>query len=155
MLLKFGSYYADIDTINTRIFYNTKMAENSCTCTGCTNFKIFAQQCSSTIKKAFAAFGIDDIKKVYEITPYDTSAEDYNKHGGILYGGFFPVVGKILNTDKIEPEKAALHIDENFEFFISPAISLCPPDFPKPTLQIEIYAYIPWFLNKQNDYLVY
>ena len=99
MLFEFGEFLVDIDVEATRNYYRTNMTEDDCICAGCVNFRKFADGCDARIKQVFSDIGIDNMKYVYEIIPYDESAEDYEKEGGNLYGGFFPVVGRVLNGE--------------------------------------------------------
>lgn len=153
MRFTFGDYTVEIDVPATRDYYSRKMTENDCKCRGCENFRKFAQGCSEEIKKAFSELGIDDMKRIYEIIPYDCDKADYEKNGGNLYGGFFPVVGSVINTEPIIPNNSTRQITDRFEFYLSKHC-MKPDDFPEPSLQIEIYARIPWLIAENNDYIV-
>lgn len=153
MKFSFGEYTVEIDVLATREYYTLQMPENDCECSGCENFRRFAEQCPEEIKRAFSELGIDNMKCVLEIIPYDCDRADYEKNGGNLYGGFFPVVGKIINDEPIISEKSTRRITDSFEFYLSDG-GFKPEDFPEPTLQIEIYARIPWLIEAENDYVV-
>lgn len=153
MYFTFGDYRADIDVEATRKYYTEKAAENDCPCTGCVNFRKFAEVCSAEIKQAFYELGIENLKWVYEIIPYEQREEDYKKYGGNLYGGFFPVVGKLLGDKDLKPENSTWRITDCFELYLTREVSLRPKDFPPEVLQIEIYAHIPWLLNTENEYI--
>lgn len=153
MLFEFGRYLVDIDVEATRNYYRNKMTKNDCNCSGCVNFRKFADECDNCIKQAFSDIGIGNMKYIYEIIPYEERAEDYEKEGGNLYGGFFPVIGKIVSEETLNSENSTRHITDYFEIFLADSVSLKPDDFPMPTLQIEILAHIPWLLNFDNQYL--
>lgn len=152
MRFLFGEYTVEIDVSATREFYSREMDENDCVCRGCENFRKFAEVCPEEIKRAFAELGIDNIKQVAEIIPYDCSRADYEKNGGNHYGGFFPVVGKVIGAETINPNKSTRKITDKFEFFLC---DYCAnfDYFPKPILQVEIEARIPWLIEAENIYV--
>lgn len=153
MRFSFGEYTVEIDVAATREYYSREISENDCECLGCKNFRKFAEECPEEIKNAFAELGIDDMKCVYEIIPYDCDRADYEKSGGNLYGGFFPVVGKVVDAEPIIPNKSTRQITDRFEFYLSKHC-VKPDDFPELALQIEIYARIPWLIVEENAYVV-
>ncbi|MDE7399982.1 MAG: hypothetical protein K2N06_10705 [Oscillospiraceae bacterium] len=153
MRFSFGEYTVEIDVSATREYYLHEMPENDCECSGCENFRKFAEDCPEEIKRAFAELGIDNMKCVCEIIPYDCEKADYEKSGGNLYGGFFPVVGKVIGTEPIIPNKSTRKITDRFEFYLSKHC-VKPDDFPGPSLQVEIYARIPWLIAEENAYVV-
>ena len=90
----------------------------------------------------FHLFGIDDLNWIVEIIPFGTKKEDYQRHNGMLYGGFYHVVGKI-----IEPgANSDMKFSDNFGIFIPEYVSPPLPDFPETIIQFEVCAYIPWVL---------
>lgn len=153
MKFTFGEYIAEIDVAATREYYRND-SKNNCECFGCENFRKFAEECPEEIKQTFSELGIDDMKRVLEIIPYDCDQADYEKNGGNLYGGFFPVVGKVLGDAPLIPENSTRRVTDTFEFYLSDSVSIKPDDFPEPALQIEIYARIPWLIEAENDYVV-
>lgn len=153
MRFSFGEYTVEIDVAATREFYSREIPENDCVCSGCENFRKFAEECPEEIKNAFAELGIDNIKQVAEIIPYDCEKADYEKNGGNLYGGFFPVIGKVVGAGTIIPNKSTRQITDRFEFFLWGHCANFDY-FPKPTLQIDINAWIPWLIAKENEYVV-
>ncbi|MDD4009823.1 MAG: hypothetical protein PHQ67_08445 [Fermentimonas sp.] len=153
MLFEFGECLIEINVEATRNYYKNKMPENDCTCTGCVNFRKFADECDCRIKQVFSQIGVDNIKSIYEIIPYDLNADEYERDGGNLYGGFTPVIGKIVNDENPKHNNSTIQITDYFKLFLSSRVDLKPSDFPTPTLQIEFTAHIPWLLNIFNDYL--
>ena len=142
MLFHFGDTLAEIDTEATRNYYLHQKYINSCACLGCQNFRQWTKYCPSSVQEQFQAFGIDDLNQIVEIIPFGTKKEDYKRRNGMLYGGFYHVVGEIkaygVNSD--------LKLSESFGIFIPEYISPSLPDFPEPVLQLEICAYIPWVI---------
>ena len=59
------------------------------------------------------------------------------------------------DVERVEiTEASTITVGEGFQFFLSGEISLYPEDFPKPILQIEIWARVPWLLEIENSYAV-
>lgn len=160
MLFEFGKHIVDIDVEATRSYYINTMPENDCNCSGCINFRKYADMCDNRIRQMFSDMGIDDMKRIYEIIPYEETVKDYENNGGNLYGGFFHVVGSVVTKPEVPSESglgivedSSVKLTESFELCISESISLIPRDFPLPALQIELFAYIPWLLDGKNNYL--
>ena len=58
---------------------------------------------------------------------------------------------------QFEPERFSLRITDQFALFLyyhTNQAELLPDGFPRPVLQIEIDAYIPWLLESPNEYLI-
>lgn len=153
MRFSFGEYTAEIDVSATREFYSREMDENDCVCTGCQNFRKFAEVCPDEIKNAFAELGIDNIKHIAEIIPFDCTKADYEKNGGNLYGGFFPVVGEVVGDESINSNKSTRQITDKFEFHLG-FYSADLDYFPRPMLLIGIHARVPWLIEEENEYVV-
>lgn len=152
MRFSFGEYTVEIDVSATREYYSREMSENDCECSGCENFRKFAEMCPNEIKQAFSELGIDNIKQVAEIIPFDCEKADYEKSGGNLYGGFFPVVGKVVGAETIIPDNSTRRITDKFEFYLG-FYSANLDYFPEPMLLIDIYARIPWLIEAENIYV--
>ncbi len=152
MKFAFGEYIAEIDVAATREYYRND-TEIDCKCGGCTNFRKFTEGCSEEIKKAFSELGIDNMKCVLEIIPSYCTKAEYEKNGGNLYEGFFPVVGKVLGDASLSPEKSTRRVTDKFEFYLADG-GFKPDDFPKPTFLIWFEAWIPWLIEAENDYVV-
>lgn len=153
MTFVFGKVTADIDADATRLFYKSGNYINDCSCAGCCNFRAYAAGFDEKIKSVLSAFGIDDPNFIAEIIPFDTSAQEYEKRGGLVYGGFYHAVGK-TGGEKFKFEETAAKLTDNFEIFLSPDISLLPEGFPRPAVQIEIFAHIPWVIPEENTYII-
>jgi len=142
MLFHFGDTLAEIDTEATRNYYQATKYINTCACLGCQNFRQWIKYCPPEVLEQFQKFGIDDMNQIAEIIPFGTKMEEYKRNNGMLYGGFYHVIGEIkeygVNSD--------LTLSNNFGIFIPEYTSPSLPDFPDPVLQIEICAYIPWVI---------
>ncbi|MBR0485757.1 MAG: hypothetical protein IJJ69_13450 [Oscillospiraceae bacterium] len=142
MLFHFGDTVAEIDAEATRNYYLNHNFTNDCVCLGCQNFRQWIKFCPPEVREQFQTMGIDDLNWIAEIIPFGTKPEDYKIHNGMLYGGFYHVVGRIIENGKNSDRK----LSENFGIFIPEYTSPSLPDFPEPVLQIEICAYIPWVI---------
>lgn len=149
----FGDFLADIDVDATRAFYQRHVLENDCQCTGCVNFRKYADVCDPRIREAFEAFGVP-MKCVLEIIPEYEEKRVAKQNGGNLYHGFFPVVGNIIGDFRQEDIIASQRkITDSFRFFLDDAVHLNFENFPRPVLQIDFSAYVPWLLECENDYV--
>ena len=153
MLFNFGKTIAEIDVDRTREYYSNHGYINDCTCMGCKNYRKYTQECSPEISEYFRSFGIDNMNFIAEIIPFDMSRSEYIKRGGLHYSGFYHVVGKILTPHDFEPNDNSIKITDNFEISICDKPDLLSENFPKPALQIDIYAFIPWIVPDENIYL--
>ena len=142
MLFQFGDTLAEIDTEATRNYYQKTNYLNDCACLGCQNFRQWTKYCPPEILEQFQAFGIDDLNQIAEIIPFGTKKEDYKRHNGMLYGGFYHVVGRIIEYGANSDWK----LTDSFGIFIPEYISPALPGFPEDILQIEVCAYIPWMI---------
>ena len=112
MLFHFGDTLAEIDTEATRNYYLTHDAVNACACLGCQNFRQWTKICPPEITEQFQAFGIDDLNVITEIIPFGARLQEYERNHGMLYGGFYHVIGKITKPG----ENADLKISEHEKF---------------------------------------
>ncbi|GEM_PF-2292966 len=142
MLFRFGDTLAEIDTDATKAYYLKTNYFNNCACLGCQNFRQWTKYCPSEVLEQFQAFGIDDLNRIVEIVPFGTKKEEYMRQNGMLYGGFYHVVGRLIEPGANSDWK----ISDNIGIFIPEYVSPTLPGFPEETLQIEICAYIPWVI---------
>lgn len=168
MILRFGECTAEIDADATRRWYAAHPLVNDCGCGGCENFRRWtaSPHCDPRIRETLAALGLDSPDLVAELIPWDTTAEQYAAHGGNWYGGFYHVIGAVKDgadlleaakNPQFEPERFSLRITDQFALFLyyhTNQAELLPDGFPRPVLQIEIDAYIPWLLESPNEYLI-
>ena len=88
MLFEFGKVFVDIEVEATRNFYRNKLAENDCACAECVNFRRFADSCDARINQAFSDMGIDNMKYIYEVIPYNGKQRIMKKKAVIFTGDF-------------------------------------------------------------------
>ena len=147
MLFQFGDTLTEIDTEATRNYYLTHNAVHDCACLGCQNFRQWTKYCPPEIKAQFQEFGIDDMNVISEIIPFGAKIQDYKIHNGMLYGGFYHVVGKITKFG----DNADWKLSEHFAIFLPEYTGAVRADFPRPVLQIEICTYVPWVLAASTE----
>ncbi|MCR5120909.1 MAG: hypothetical protein K6B74_00655 [Ruminococcus sp.] len=127
------------------------------------------------VKDFFYAAGISDMRVISEIIPLATL-----DNGLLLYGDFFHIVGRMENASKIileipccerrtdssgnnvfvktgtktqtVSETAFKELTDSFEIMFTDKTALVPENFPKPLLQLEIKAHIPWIIDEENTY---
>lgn len=162
MEVQFGPYALDIDVQKTSSFYK-KMnnVSSGCSCPVCRNFEKAADILPDEIKRFFDSLGIN-IKK-----PAEVYANAVNADGLVSYGGFYHLCGRLLSgesawvTAKSNKKATSFYWDtsktyavsKNFNVSFTEDCSLAEDDFPKPVLQMEIDANIPWVLEEPNDFI--
>ncbi|MGN1032530.1 MAG: hypothetical protein ACI4PU_03645 [Intestinibacter sp.] len=143
MIFEFGPYKVDIDIDATRAYYSVDDV-NSCICHGCKNYRKYADECNPIIKEFFKKIGIEDLKYIAEITPFNTEED-----GRVFYGGFYHLCGRVIESTC---ECIMYKITDNFEIWFSEECDLLADDFPEPSIQLNIAARIPWIIEEKNDY---
>ena len=163
------------DSAATRAYYTEHPAHNSCTCSGCKNFREYSKMFPAEVKDFFSSVGISDMRVIAEIIPHITLDD-----GLLFYGGFFHVVGTMTNAPEFTQEvpcyesstdadgkrtfvktgtekrtwyeTAFRKLTDSFEIMFSDSTALVPDDFPRPVLQLDINAHIPWVIDEENTY---
>lgn len=160
MILIIGDYILDINAEETRNYYTSeRYISEGCDCDGCQNYELAADQITFEVSKLFEELGVD-IKKPAEVYV------NYSESNILCYGGFYHICGKIIKgespwviTEKTEDtmtshlvEKNMIDIANNYKIAFQEECSLINKNFPRPCIQMEILAYIPWVLKKPNSY---
>jgi hypothetical protein len=155
-----GEYILEINVEENEKYYkNERYVTEGCECDGCRNYELAVEQVSSKVREMFKQLGLD-IKKPAEV--YVNCSEN----NILLYGGFYHLCGTI---NKGEPPweivsetktSTVSHLNENkmicleksFRIAFQEGCALLAEDFPRPCIQMEIVAYLPWVLQKENTY---
>lgn len=153
MLLDFGDFRVDVDVEATREFYNKfgKTVLEDCGCCNCRNYYEAITNVSDKVKSFFNSLGIDP-QKSPEATWWDT-----DENGVAYYSVYFHVVGTIVNSVEIYMPygdggtilnlENFHEIDKGFSVGFTSETFLLEKDFPKPCIQLEIEAYLPWVID--------
>lgn len=162
MEFRFGIYALDVDVEKTRLFY--QRADNvtvGCDCSNCRNYEKAVEVLSDEIKSFFDSLGID-IKK-----PAEVYANVVKDDGLVLYGGFYHLCGRLLSGESawvaVESNEKTrssywdtsktYSVSKDFHVSFQEDCFLVEDGFPKPVLQMEIEANIPWVLEEQNQFI--
>lgn len=160
MRITLGECILDINVEeNERYYKNERNITEDCQCDGCENYELAVEQVSSEVSKMFKQLGLD-IKKPAEVY---VNCSDNNI---LLYGGFYHLCGTMIEGKSaweiVSKTKKSMvsHLNEermfcigkDFRIFFQEDCALLSKDFPRPCIQMEILAYLPWVLQKQNTY---
>lgn len=157
MIFEFSGYKVDVEVERTRAFYEqAEPVSKGCSCAGCRNFEQAADLLPQPVRAFFSNLGID-MKKACECY-VNCRRED----GSLFYGGFYHVYGTILHGSsawvninenmKYWNEELTFPVSENFHVSFQDGIDLLEDKFPRPVLQLEFSADIPWALKEENPY---
>lgn len=149
MIFEFGLYRVDVDMERTRRWYETEpTASQCCDCDGCVNFDRAADLFPESIKSFFAALGADAKKPIEVYVNYT------NKDGTLWYGGWYHLCGTLLSEGEelwqvIEGKPFG---SRGFQIFFRGRADCVQENCPRPVVQMELNADIPWVLEKENTY---
>ena len=153
MIIDFGNFRLDVDVDSTKEFYDMhgKTVLEDCGCVNCRNYYEAISKVSDKVESFFSSIGIDP-QKSPEATWLTT-----NEDGIAYYHIIFHVVGTIIQSvDIYKPvedngyqliNENFYEIDKNFKVGFTSNAVLVEEDFPKPCMQLEIEAYLPWVIN--------
>ncbi len=162
MYIRLGKFQLQTDPEKTRKFYKKmKYVTDGCGCAGCRNFEKAVDYMPDEVFCFFHSLGID-MKKITEI--YVNRA---NPDGTLLYGGFCHLCGTMpegksawVETQETSDSKTFVwqkantyEISDDFRVSFQEECALVEKGFPRPVLQMEIEAAIPWVLEEENPYL--
>ena len=153
MIFEFGNFCIDADVERTRAFYetNAKTVIEDCGCVNCRNYYEAISKVSDKVKNFFNSLGIDP-QKSPEATWLDT-----NEDCVAYYSIIFHVVGTIIKSvDIYKPvgdseyqliNENFYEIDKGFKVGFTTKADLVEKDFPRPCIQLEVMAHLPWLIN--------
>lgn len=148
--LRFSNWIVQVDIERTREFYE-KFYEitEGCECIHCKNYVEACDSYCDEVKQFFNELGIIPTK---EAEVYQLYEIERGKH---LYGGFYHLVGRILEgKDCWQPvfentrTQDLVNLTDDFKYGFSNDNALVDEIFPKPIIQLEFEAIIPWVLDK-------
>ena len=137
MIFEFGPYRVDVDVERTRQWYKTEPTANQCCdCDGCINFERAADLFPERVKSFFTALGADAKK------PIEVFVNHTNKDGTLLSEG--EELWQVTEGEPFGPR--------GFQIFFKGDLDCVQENCPRPVVQMEINADIPWVLEKENTY---
>ncbi|MGP1908009.1 hypothetical protein ACTSEZ_07540 [Metabacillus sp. JX24] len=145
--IKVGSWLIEIDLIKTKEFYQKfHLITEDCGCDYCSNYVLACDSFPKNIKNTFNLLGIDPRKEgeVYELID--------NEDGTHLYGGFYHIVGKIIDGPDIwKPSEETVDFPtlgrNDMEIGFNKDLALVPSSFPRPVIQFQFEMNVPWLLS--------
>ena len=149
MVFEFGSYRVDISVEHTRRWYDTEpTVTQCCTCDGCVNYERAVELFPERVKSFFTALGAD-VKKPIEVYVNNT-----NEDGTLFYGGWYHLCGTLLagGEDIWQVAEGAPFGPRGFQIFFREDCHMLQESCPRPVVQMEILADVPWMLEKGNTY---
>lgn len=149
MIFEFGPYRVDVDVDRTRQWYKTEpTASQCCDCDGCVNFDRAADLFPERVKSFFTALGADAKK------PIEVFVNHTNKDGTLFYGGWYHLCGMLLSEGEElwQVTEGESFGPRGFQIFFKGDLDCVQENCPRPVVQMEINADIPWVLEKENTY---
>ena len=141
MTIRFDQFIINVDTERTRAFYEAAPGID-CACQGCRNFSLAAASLPEEARVFLRTLGIAPQK------PAETWVNCRQEDGRVLYGGFYHLCGTLLQG------KDGWHtVTEDFRAVFTEDTALVVPNFPRPVLQLEILASLPWLLDEDYHWL--
>ncbi len=147
MIFEFGPCRIDVDVERTRRWYETAPTlSRCCDCDGCVNYERAADLFPERVTAFFAALGAD-VKKPTEVYVNCT-----NKDGSLWYGGWYHLCGMVLaEADWLFEAEGAPFGSRGFQIGLGGGGPIAR-EFPRPAITLDLWADIPWVLEKENTY---
>lgn len=140
--IRLMNWLVEVDVKKTKEFYRGNI--ELCDCLYCENYMDTCSEIDQTFMEIFAVLGIDPTK------PSHLSEFGEVEDGVRLYIGSYHIVGKLVEgefcTDS-EWDDHHTYEMKNYTFGFEKEILFVHDDFPRPVLQIQFEARIPWVLN--------
>jgi len=153
MFFEFGNFCIDVDVERTKEFYDkhAKTVIEDCGCVNCRNYYEAILSTSDKVKSFFSSLGIEP-QKSPEATWWNT-----DENCIAYYSLYFHIVGTLVKSVDIYRAKGNncfekiienfYEIDKDFRVGFTSAVVLLENDFPKPCIQLEVEAHLPWVLD--------
>ncbi len=157
MLRNIGNYVLDIDIDATKQAFINMPPDVQCSCDGCRNYNVAMACVSDDVKAFMESLGVDIYKASELMIPFEL------ENGLISYMGFYHICGKIIsgarpdNFREVHPteypydETNLIKIGDNFEVGFKNECDLLPDSFAKPCFQMDIFADLPWVIERGDD----
>ena len=150
MLFTFADYQIEVDVERTRAFYESEASistSKQCICDGCQNYDKAILTASADVLTFLRSLGIDPCKpaEVY------TLSDDREPDGRYLYGGWYHIVGTIIQKGASNGYKP----DSDYDFtvyFVDDRLQMgwVEPNFPTPFLELSIDTILPYMITEKT-----
>ena len=160
MRLDFKNFSVEIDAEATRQAYEgLRRADEKCSCAGCQNFPLaIGEALGEEGRRLFESMGVDPAKAM---EAYVNLACD---EGTIFYGAWYHLFGRIERRAETVPDVTAPEWGRDVERDVGDNASILFSDKRFDTredpfrvdanvVQMDLYADVPWVLDKPNPYL--
>lgn len=154
--IQIGDWMIDVDAELTASFYATcPPIVDTCGCLYCRNFFNACDALTKPVTDFFKTLGINPQKDVGEI--YQLCVNDDGTH---MYGGFYHIVGSIVEGQDCHVERPTggydmnldnVHDELDFLVGFTTNLGLVRENFPTPALQVELALNVPWVLDESPD----
>jgi hypothetical protein len=110
-----------------------------CECVYCRNFRLAFGELSPTLIEFLQRFGIDPSQ------PAESAHYNPNEDGTHLYGWWYHFVGRIVHG-----EESSADLLDQIQVEFRDRQDLAPRNFPRPIVQLEVFANLPWVLSEDK-----
>ncbi|MBD3109931.1 hypothetical protein IEO70_16450 [Bacillus sp. AGMB 02131] len=138
-----------VDAEKTREFYKNVKSEEVCDCIYCLNFMEASKSLDPAVLQLFRQLGINP-EKPSHLSDIPISEDKMIRY----YIGNYHFVGTVIDgqmctlSDWNETNTVQMH---PFKLGISNKTKFGPENFPKPMLQLDFEADIPWLLAEEPE----
>ncbi|WP_068672132.1 hypothetical protein [Oceanobacillus sp. Castelsardo] len=144
--IKLLNWSLEVDLGKTKEFYEKDI--ELCNCLYCKNYMEAVKHIDPSIIEVFTTLGINPSK------PSHLSEFGEIEDGLRLYIGGYHIVGRLVEgaycTDSNWNDTNTARIN-NFTFGFKKEVSFIQDELPRPVLQLDFEARIPWVLNEQTE----
>jgi len=142
-----AGWTVDVDLARTQAYYASRPTwSETCGCAYCRNF-VMAYRTGHIPERVLAILelvGIELSKDVGEVYQYNE-----NSDGTHCYGGFYHVAGTIVAENPHSDKRSGN--GDSADVPVSIELHLLATDFPRPAIQVEFIANIPWVLPEAPE----
>ncbi|MBP1917482.1 hypothetical protein [Lederbergia galactosidilytica] len=145
-LIRLLNWSFEVDVGKTRQFYEKDI--ELCNCLYCKNYMEAVRHLDQSIIEVFTALGINPTK------PNHLSEFGETEDRLCLYIGSYHIVGRLVegqyctDSDWNDINTAVI---ENFTFGLGKELVFVHDELPRPVLQLDFEALIPWVLNEKTE----
>lgn len=141
--MQVGPWLIETDREATTLAYQEQpLITEQCACTYCRNYAAAYTQLPTALLQLFDQLGINPLKEA-EVCDLEVDI-DRASH---LYTAAYHCVGRIVET-LTTPKVLEI---ETAEILLTTNVYLVPDNFPRPVVQLELFANLPWILGERAE----